>query len=47
MVGIYLWHVIWALHLGVIYNPLSAEEAAVASSTPVDVDITRSSPVRV
>jgi len=47
VVGIYLWHVVWALHLGVIYNPLSAEEAAVASSTPVDVDITRSSPVRV
>lgn len=46
--GIYLWHVIWAVPLGLIYHPLSAEEeVTVASSAPVDVDVTRSSPARV
>ena len=24
--GIYLWHIIWGLNLGLIYNPLPAEE---------------------
>ena len=48
VVGIYLWHVVWAAHLGVIYNPLPAEEREVASSNskPVDVDVTRSSLAR-
>jgi len=26
VVGIYLWHVIWAVHVALIYNPLPAEE---------------------
>jgi len=39
VVGIYLWHVVWALHLGMIYNPLPAEELEIASPTPVDVDL--------
>jgi len=33
-------------HVALIYNPLPAEELAVASSTPVDVDVTRSSLAR-
>jgi hypothetical protein len=43
VVGIYLWHVIWAVHVALVYNPLPAEELDVAASRPVDVDVTRSS----
>jgi hypothetical protein len=48
VVGIYLWHTIWAVHVAVIYNPLPAEEPAVApsASAPADVDVTRSSLAR-
>jgi len=33
VLGIYLWHAIWALHLGLIYNPLPRGEAATPAAT--------------
>jgi hypothetical protein len=30
--GIYLWHVIWAVNLGLLYNPLPADEIPVVTA---------------
>lgn len=44
--GIYVWHVVWAVHVGLIYNPLSGQEAA-APPGGLEVDATTPAPARV
>lgn len=35
--GIYLWHFVWAVNLGLIYNPLPADEIDVSTSSSAAV----------
>ena len=39
VLGIYLWHIVWSVHLAVIYNPLPAEESSAEAAEAPSVDV--------
>src|SRR2546430_14707118 len=39
VLGIYLWHIVWSVHLAVIYNPLPAERSSAEAAAAPSVDV--------